>query len=281
MARLLLPSRPLLAGTILALKARGKVVGPLSAADEDDDLGVQGMLCWVEDLWGALGPVALILLPLLTLAGFGIALVLLVLAGRYIEAREEATKIVCAHCGQMVYASATACMYCKAPNREPRAVGLLGGTKVGPADPAAHPFRLVAGKRCPVCATRFGRRAVKQACAACGHSLIDDRRFAERYIGFIDRRVPSVCAACFLLGLIPILGVIPGVIAYRLALVAPFRRFIPPGHGFLLRWGVRLVILALVAFQWVPVAGGFAVPAMALINYGAYRGVYRKLVLAP
>jgi hypothetical protein len=30
----------------------------------------------------------------------------------------------------------------------------------------------------------------------------------------------------------------------------------------------------------VPVAGGFAVPAMALINYGAYRSVYRRLALA-
>ena len=40
-----------------------------------------------------------------------------------------------------------------------------------------------------------------------------------------------------------------------------------------------LVILALVAFQWVPVAGGFAVPAMALITYGAYRSVYRRLAL--
>ena len=86
--------------------------------------------------------------------------------------------------------------------------------------------------------------------------------------------------ACFLLGLVPVLGVIPGVITCRLAIVAPFRRCIPPGHGFVLRWGVRLVILALVAFPWVPVAGGFAVPAMALINFEAYRGVDRRLALA-
>jgi hypothetical protein len=45
-------------------------------------------------------------------------------------------------------------------------------------------------------------------------------------------------------------------------------------------WGVRLVILVMVAFPWVPVAGGFAVPAMALINYGAYRSVDRRLALA-
>jgi hypothetical protein len=110
---------------------------------------------------------------------------------------------------------------------------------------------------------------------------MDDPRQARAYIAFIDRRVPLVCGVCFLLGLVPVLGVIPGVIAYRLAIVAPFRRYLPPGHRFLLRWGVRLVILALVAVQWVPVAGGLAVPAMALINYGAYRAVYRKLALEP
>ena len=106
-----------------------------------------------------------------------------------------------------------------------------------------------------------------------------DPRFARDYIASIDRRVPSVLVVCFLLGLIPVLGVIPGVIYYRLSIVAPFRRYIPPGRGLLLRWVVRLAVLVLVAFQWVPVAGGLAVPSMALINYVAYRSAYRRLAL--
>ena len=93
------------------------------------------------------------------------------------------------------------------------------------------------------------------------------------------RRGPTVCTACFALGLIPVLGVIPAVILYRMEIVAPFRRYIPPGRGFFVRWGIRLASIALVAFQWVPVAGGLAVPAMALINYVAYRSAYRKLAL--
>jgi hypothetical protein len=109
---------------------------------------------------------------------------------------------------------------------------------------------------------------------------MDAPDFARRYIGFIDRRVPMVLVVCFLLGLIPVLGVIPGVICYRLAIVAPFRRYIPPGRGFLIRWGVRLAVVVLVAFQWVPVIGGLVVPSMALINYVAYRSAYRKLAVA-
>ena len=142
------------------------------------------------------------------------------------------------------------------------------------------PYRLIAVKRCPVCATHFDRKAVKQTCGACGHRLMDDPSFARGYIASIDGRVPLACVVCFGLGLIPVLGVIPGVIYYRLAIVAPFRRYIPPGRGFVLRWGVRLVILALVALQWVPLAGALALPAMALINYGAYRSAYRRLALA-
>ena len=142
-----LPALAVGAGTFLAGKARAAVVGPLREADEDDDLRLQSLLLWVEDLWGGLGPLALILLPLVTLAFFVVALVLLLLAGRSIEAREEATKVPCTRCGQLIYASATSCPFCKAPNPEPKAVGLLGGTKDVPADPASHAYRLVSVKR--------------------------------------------------------------------------------------------------------------------------------------
>ena len=116
-------------------------------------------------------------------------------------------------------------------------------------------------------------------CGACGHRLRDDPSFARAYIAPIDRRVPMALVACSLFGLTPVLGVIPGVISCRMAIVAPFRRSIPPGRGLVLRWVVRLAILMLAAFRWVPVAGGFVLPAMALINYGAYRAAYRALAL--
>jgi hypothetical protein len=269
-----LPAVAVGAATFVGTKARGWVLGPLKQADEDDDLGLQGVLRWVEDFWGASGPVALILLPLLTLAVVAVSLVLLALTIRYVEAREAATKVPCANCGQMMYASATACPECKAPSKEPRSVGLLGGTTDKLADPATHPFRLVAVKRCPVCAARLKQRTVQQSCAACGSAVMDDPQFVRQYIAFIDRRVPFVCGACFVLGLIPILGVIPAVILYRLEIVAPFRRYIPWGTKFLLRWLIRLVSLVLVAFQWVPLLGGLLVPAMALTHYAAYRHAF-------
>jgi hypothetical protein len=158
-------------------------------------------------------------------------------------------------------------------------MGLLGQAKNRLADVRSLPFRLVAVKRCPACANRLVRRAVEQACPACGHRVMGDTRFAQGYVASIDRRVPLTLLVCSLLGLIPVLGVIPAVIYYRLSIVAPFRRYIPPGRGLLLRWGVRLAVVLLVALQWVPVAGALAVPVMAVVNYAAYRSSFRKLTL--
>ncbi|CAN5873153.1 hypothetical protein BH23PLA1_BH23PLA1_27690 [soil metagenome] len=270
-----LPMLLVAGGVFVAARARGAVVGALSETDEDDDLGLQGLLRRVEDLWAGLGPIALILLPLATIALLGLTVVVLALVQRRVEARQDARKAPCPKCGEPIFAGAPTCPQCRAAIPSPRAVGLLGQALARPADPASQSLSLVAVKRCPVCATRFDRRAVRQDCPSCGHRLMEDPRFVREYIRFIDRRVPLVCALCFLMGLVPVLGVIPGVIIYRLAIVAPLRRYIPPGRALLLRWGVRLTIVALVAFQWVPVAGGFALPLMALINYGAYRKVYQ------
>jgi hypothetical protein len=164
---------------------------------------------------------------------------------------------------------------------EPRAVGILGQTKAGPADPAAHPFRLAAAGRCPVCATPLGRRLPGQVCDACGAPVLADPTFARQYLAFLDRRVPRVCLACLLLGLIPILGVIPAVIAYRLEIVSPLQRYLPRGQNFLLRWGIHLASLLLVAFQWVPILGGLLLPSLALLNYVPYRRAFQKRLPAP
>ena len=77
------------------------------------------------------------------------------------------------------------------------------------------------------------------------------------------------------------LGVIPAVILYRLQIVAPFRRYLTPGRKFLLKWGIRLASLVLVAFQWVPLLGGLLLPLLALVNYWAYRQAFRETASLP
>lgn len=263
-------------GTMVAVQIRGVIVAPLV---EYDDLGLQKLLGWIGDLWGGFGPLVLILFPLLTVTVFGFAVLLLVLVERRVTSQREKGQVPCINCGRPISLCALACSFCKAPVKEPKNVGILGQPTNGSANIASLPYQLVAVKRCPVCATRFTRRGPRQPCLACGYRLMEDAEFVKGYIRFIDRRVPFVCFLAFLFGLVPILGIIPGVIAYRLLLIAPYRCYLPLGHGLLLRWGVRLALVVLIAFQWIPVAGGLALPSMALLNYVAYRSAYRNLVL--
>ena len=202
----------------------------------------------------ALGPVALIVFPLLTIAAFGVAVrpgpdrAAGRIPGRGDEGRLRPLRAV-DPCLRTVLPGLPR------PGRRRRGTsGSWAGPRRRPADLASLPYRLVAVKRCPVCATRLGRRAVRQTCGACGHRLDGRPPFRQRPTSPSSTvGCPLVCVACFLLGLIPVLGVIPGVVYYRLAIVAPFRRYIPPGRGLLLRWGVRLAVVLLCG---LPVGAG-------------------------
>ena len=75
----------------------------------------------------------------------------------------------------------------------------------------------------------------------------------------------------------PVVGLIPGIILYRMTVVAPDRRYLPRGRTLLVRWGVRLAYLFLIFVQLTPVTGTLAVPAMALLGWSAYRRSFREL----
>lgn len=244
-------------------------------ADEDDDIGVQGLFSWAEDIWGLFGPILLLIFPIIMLTLIGIVAGFLVLMRRRAEKKEEQSKLPCANCGELIYGAAVQCFACNTPVQAPRAVSVLGRSLSEPTpDPADHPYKLVQKKRCPSCATRFERRAVHQSCEACGHELFADPAFADAYLSRMDARLPIVLLISAVFSLIPVVGLIPGVIYYRLTLIGPIRRYIPRTRAILLRWVVRITIFFLIMFQWVPVAGALVVPIMALLNYTVYRSAF-------
>jgi len=206
-----------------------------------------------------------------------ISLGLVTLLRKYFEYREERAKVPCSNCETPIYPVAMACPKCHTPNSDPRDIGLLGSAKKYPApNLAEHPYRLAEKRRCPVCATRLKDRNPRQTCPECGHELFGEASFREKYISRITSRLPSVLVICIGWSLIPILGLIPGIICYKLMLVAPFRRYIPLGKRVLLKWGIRILFFVLIAVQWVPGAGGIVVPLMAFVSYTAYRASFSK-----
>jgi hypothetical protein len=257
---------------------RGAVTEMLSDADEDDDAGVQGLVAWAEDLWAVGGTLFIVLYPLLMALALAGTWGAIWLWRRRAEKREEAQKAPCPKCQAPVWAAAPACGQCRTPQAQPRDIGWLGTAVARPApDAPRHPFVLASRKRCPQCAARLKAREPHQQCPECSADPFGDPAFLQQYLGFVSARLPGTLAACAVLSLIPILGLVPGVIWYRLQLVGPFRRYVPRVRSFFVRWMLRLLFLVLSLFQLVPGVGALAVPLMAYVNYLAWRSVFTGL----
>ena len=273
-----IPALLVAGGTFLTTSLRNGLHEVIVTADEDDDLGIQTLISWAGDLWAGFGILLLLAFPVLMILVTGCAIGVLWLIKRYFIYREDKSKVECASCGEPNYRHALACHSCSAKVETPAKVGVFGQSKKQPAgDLNAQPYLLAAKKRCPVCATRLTERTVQQTCQACGHQFMDDKEFARKYAGRISRRVPVVLVITTLLSLIPVLGLVPGIIYYRLRLVAPFRQYIPRGRSLALKWMIRLFFFVLIALQWIPGLGGIVVPVMALTSYTAFKNQFRKL----
>ncbi|MCK6474636.1 MAG: DUF4126 family protein [Planctomycetes bacterium] len=258
---------------------RRSILEVLRDSDPDDDLGLQRFLSWLEDLWVGFGFLLLFLFPFVMLTLVALITACLYGIRRYIEYREDRAKVPCTQCQEPIYPCAVACPKCRHPVAEPRGIGFFGGSKPTPApDAKMHPYDLVEKKRCPVCATRLPERSPLQKCPACGHVPLGEAAFEEGYVNRVAGRVPGVLLVSGLLGLIPVLGLIPGLIYYRFKIVAPFRRYVTSSVGCLVKWLVRLAIFFLIFLQLIPFVGALTLPLMGYLEYQAYRGFYRQAV---
>lgn len=269
------------AGVLWLASLRRQVMGGLIEADADDHVGIQKYLMWMEDLWVGLGFLLLLIYPMLVLVLAAGVSGFYFVAARYLQHRADKQKVPCAHCKTNVHPAALYCHHCKAEMAQPHALGFLGGASSALAgDRGEHALALITRKRCPCCATRFEQRAARQTCKSCGHELLADRATQEAYVKTIDNRVPQVLAVSALLGLIPLVGMVAGLVYFRIKLVAPFRQYIGIGTGFALKWAVRLLNLGLILLQLVPPLGLIVVPLMAYTNYRAYRSVFTSMLSA-
>ncbi|MEO1237862.1 MAG: hypothetical protein AAFX76_13845 [Planctomycetota bacterium] len=265
-------------GTFFVATTRSFLVGLVIDADQDDDLGVQRLVSWAEDLWAAFGLFLLILFPLVMLALIGLAAGLVALLRWWAHRKEEASRVPCVNCGKLMYRCAMGCGHCRMVNENVCDVGWLGQSDVDdPADLETQPHQLAAARRCAWCAEKLDERRPRQYCPVCGVDSFGDPEFVRGYVNRVAQRLPLVLIVCGLLGAVWVVGVIPAVIFYRLTLVAPLRRYVPWGRNLLMKWGLRLVFFVLLATQIVPFAGIVTVPLMALVSFLAYRQLFLGL----
>jgi hypothetical protein len=244
--------------------------------------GLDKLISWLEEAWTIFGTLLLFIFPILMLLMIGIATGAMFALRKRLEYVEDHSKIPCTKCGRMIYPCAVACQSCRETNASPRAVGFLGQSKPDAAsDPANQRYRLVEKRRCPVCAARLPVRRIFDPCQSCGDSSAGDPKFAQAYTHYVGQRVPIVLLVSFLMSLVPILGLIVATVYCRIEIVLPFSQYLPLTKNFLLRWGIRLLFLALIFLQIIPILGGFVAPLMAYISYTAYRSSYLSYMQSP
>ena len=249
--------------------ARKRTLSFLQDADEEDDLGVQGALVWVEDAFVFGGVAILTVFPLLALVVLAATALLLLAMERWTAHREASRRVPCTSCKGDVHPSAPNCPHCGIA-REPRSLGLLGRPKETPAG-KTHPQLLLAAKRCPHCATRLGSNRLNQSCDACGHNAFSSRADVDSYVAAITRQLPKTLLVCAAFGAVPLLGLIPGIIYYRLSLLGGLRRYLPLTASFTTRWLSRFLTIGLLSLQWIPIVGAAMLPLLTLANYALYR----------
>lgn len=259
--------------TVLMARTRGQVLASLADMDGEDDLGVQKLGVWLEDFFVVGGVLIAVLLPLLALAMFFGALGLLVVARFVVAWLDDRVLVPCLNCGQAVHPTAPSCGGCAASMESPVKVGVFGQAKASLAkDLDAHERELVLRGRCGVCAERLGKRSTDQSCELCGTPAFADPAAFDAWLRQLDRKLPLTLGVAALFSLVPLVGILPGIIYLRLNLIAPLRRYTPRTVGCATRWIARAVTVLLILLQPIPGLGAVTLPLIAMVNYRLYRG---------
>ncbi len=255
--------------------ARSQFLALLRDSDSEDSFGIQSLISWAEDIWTTFGPLIFILFPVTMSVLMAAAFGLIALWARRRETREERLKLNCQSCDNRIMRHSLECPQCHAENPTVHRVSVFGFSRNKVVeDRDEHAIELVQAGRCPSCADRIDGRSVPVHCDVCSKPIFSDPAILDRFMASQRSRMKIGIPVCALFSLIPVVGLIPGVIFYRLYMVAPFRRYLPASNTFLLRWGIRALFFILIALQWIPAVGGIVVPTMAWVSFESYRAAF-------
>jgi hypothetical protein len=257
--------------------ARNVIFNFLIDLDPDDDLGLQGLLSWLEDAIGFFGVLFAIIFPILALGLVALTLTSLWLIKRMIRRREEHAKIPCPDCSTPNAPCGPRCPSCQRIREQIMAVGVLGMIKATPApDLSIHRLALLSRKRCAFCGDRFNDRRLDQSCTSCQTEAFDSAQALETYLQHLRASLPKTLAILTCLSFIPLFGLIPGVIYYRLSLISSLRCYLPRTTGFIGRWLVRILNIVLIMLQPIPLLGTLTLPLMCITNFLVYQALLRR-----
>jgi hypothetical protein len=250
----------------------------LVEADEEDDLGLQRVIIWMEEIGVQLGALLVILFPIIVLLLVAITGGVLALIRETSKRAEEKRRHPCRACGASVYSCALFCPACGEEQPAPHEIGFLGISRSVPVTNLdRHSYALLRARRCGRCASRLPRRDIKQSCSECGFSPAEVPGFLPAYITEVDRSRPRVLLWCAVLGIVPLLGTVAGYVIYRHTLVSPFRCYVPRLRGAAIRFLLRIAHIVMILIQAAPPAGMIMLPLMALLDHAIWRRVFTSV----
>ena len=135
------------------------------------------------------------------------------------------------------------------------------------------PVKLLVAGRCCICATPI-QKGPKSTCPQCQIVPHADQHWRHLYDQHVVRRVPLVLIVCALLGFIPVVGILPAVVCYRILLVRPYARVVGLGQKLGAKWGLRVLLFVMAWLQFMPGVGAIAIPVLAFISHRIWRRAY-------
>jgi len=244
--------------------------------DEEDDLGLRKLLLQTEDVGIALSTLFMFILPLFALILGLVAMGFLLLLRMYVIYREQQIKVPCTACKKDIHPCAPNCGHCNFPQEDVVGISLFNlPTDMSVSDPIQHKLRLLLRRRCPNCATRLPKACVSQACPTCGTQTFHSLEQAQQLDEYLYWLFPKTLLNVFLFGLIPVVGLIPGIIYYRLNLISGYRNYLPRLHGCFARYVAKVLSLFLVALQGIPVLGALSLASLCFLQTAIYRSAFR------
>ncbi len=274
---------PLISGSGVYIlgSLREQILEFISDIDPDDSLHIQGLFSFFEDCFGIFAPIMLFILPpLLILIFTGTIFLFIYLINKYFQTKDDATKIKCSSCGHLIFPSAAVCFNCNNSLENIQTIDFFGMPKNKTVvDLSAHKLNLLEKKRCSSCASRLTISNPKQHCEVCNQRPFKDIQVVKDYLARISSRLILVLIITTILGFIPIIGAIIGIIYYRIALISPFVRYTSTGEKIILKWTLKIISFIILMFQWIPFFGAVCLPIIVLLNYYVYFKSFKKVLL--
>jgi hypothetical protein len=249
----------------------------LTEMDPMDEIGIRKLLSFIETSLGIFGPLFVVIMPFVAVSLAGFAVLILYLVKHQLEKREAKEYRACMNCSHENHLCAPNCGQCNTVIETPFAVGLFGQAIETPVtNLEQHKLALIENKRCSYCAERSKEKALDIVCEVCNKPFFDDIEKIDSYLAHLRRKLPKTLLVTAIFSAIPIIGIVPGILYYRLTLISGLRMYLPRVSNFWARWFVRIGGLVLLCFQWIPGLGIISLPLMCLLNYGVYSSSFKR-----